>query len=279
MKKLLTLTVLAGILAFTANNARADGPYPTDIGGPTGIVTPKDNTGEYEIYQAINGLLGTSYANNAALNSLEYTGDASTWVQTVANGSGNFIGVGIGAAAQNTLQVYTTPIGLTLSPFGQSYSGNGSLNNNVLHAYPQAPAPYSPNTQFDFVLNSVYGTTKNWDSNPALNADLMDHIVVYQLPSFTVNVYPANGGSDPLVTLNDPYFIGFEDLPIDNSITGSPSDIDYNDLQIVVDGVEPIGVFNSHGAPVPEPMTVALFGIGLLAMAGFAFRRNFGFAK
>jgi hypothetical protein len=277
MKKLLTLTMLVGALAFTANGAWADGPYPSNIGGPTGVVTPKDNTNEFELYQAVNGLLGTHYTGNADLNSMEYTGDASTWVQTAASGSGDFIGVGIGAAAQNTLQVYTTPIGFTVSPFGQPYSGDGPLNNNVLHAYPDAPLSYSPGQQFDLVLNSVYGGTKNWDSNPALNADLMDHIVVYKLPALTVNVYPANGGPDPLVTLNDPYFIGFEDLPINNSLTGGPSDTDYNDFQLLINGAEPIGIFN-NAAPVPEPMTMALFAVGLLAMVGFTLRRKLALA-
>ena len=93
-------------------------------------------------------------------------------------------------------------------------------------------------------------------------------MLAYNLSSLTgtqVYVYDPNTNSEQVVTLNDPYLVTFEDLPLNDN--GANSDMDYNDLDVLVNGI----------APVPEPVTVALFGFGLMAMAAFAMRRKFAF--
>lgn len=270
MKKILSLVILAAMLGLGASSARADGPYPTSIGGPTGVVTPNDNTGEIEIYQAINSLLGTSYTSNAEVDPFEYTGNTSVWQN---DGNGGYTVIGLGAGATNTLDVYNvaTP-GVLLSPLSPGFTGDKLIGNGTSgDPYMGAPSVFSPGTQFGFDLNSDYnGVMTNWRSNPALNSDLMDHLVVYNLSATDLNgrtVYvELPGSSSPTqVTLKNPYFIGFEDTPIGNSTNGSPSDLDYNDLMVLVSGVGP----NSHADPVPEPMTLALLATGLIGIAFF----------
>jgi len=286
MKKTMLLTVLAGFWAFGAGGAWADGPFPTAMTdgtfGPVGSVTPNSGTGEFEIYSAINQLLGTSYTNNAQVDYLEYTGNASTWQQT---GNGGYAVIGLGAYNSNTLEMYNaaTP-GAPVNPIGP-FTGNGSYGNGSLsNPYVGTPAFFSPGTQFGLAINTVgetqlgahttttppAGTT--WYSNPSYNSDGMDHMLVYYLPSLTgtvVYINDPNTNSEQPITLEDPYFVAFEDLPLNSN--GANSDLDYNDLDALINGAAPFS------APVPEPVTLALFGIGLLAMAGFALRNKWIF--
>jgi hypothetical protein len=283
MKKTLSLTILAVMLTLGTKGAWADGSFPTAMTdgtyGPAGSVTPNDNTNGPEIYQAINNLLANSltpqptYSNNAQVDPLEYTGSTSTWEQT---GTGGYAFIGLGAGASNTLGVYSvaTP-GSPTNVFGQSFSGN------VVTGTGTSSSPYigigssavTPAGQFGFVLNSnnpYTSTISNWYSNTGFNVDGMDHMIVYNLTALegaTIYVQAPGGGTVSEVTLQDPYLLAFEDLPETNNVTGAPSDVDYNDYLVLVDGI----------APVPEPMTVALFAFGLLAMAGFALRRKLAF--
>lgn len=283
MKRKLTLTILAVMFALGAKGAWADGPFPAPMTdgyfGPAGIATPNSGSGEtVEVYNAVNALLGTSYTNNAQLGSLEDTGSTSTWDQT---GSGGYSVIGVGAAATNTLEVYnaSTP-GTLISPLGTGFTGNGTTGNGTASSpYIGTSSVFPVGTNFGFAISSAYSSPYNvaingsvssvdtWYSNPNYNADGMSHMLVYNLSTLTgaqIYVLDPNTGLTSKVTLNDPYLLAFEDMPITNSVTGSPSDLDYNDLTVLVNGV----------APVPEPVTVALFGVGLLAMAGYAFRRQ-----
>jgi hypothetical protein len=273
MKKTLLLTIAAVMMALGANGAWADGPFPAPVTdgyfGPAGSATPNSNSGEFEIYNAVNLLLNTSYTNNAQIDNLEYTGDASTWGQA---GSGGYAVIGLGAAATNTLQVYNVSTPNTLiNPIGTGFTGNGSTGNGTIGSpYVGTGSVFSSGTQFGFAINSAFTSNSTWYSNSALNSDGMDHMLVYNLSSLagtTVYVYDPNTNTEQPVVLNDPYLLAFEDMPETNSVTGAPSDLDYDDLIVLVDGV----------APVPEPTTVALFGLGLLAMAGFDFRRKLAF--
>jgi hypothetical protein len=267
MNKILTLTVLAAMMALGASAARADGPFPTIMTdgtyGPAGQVTPNSNTGEFEIYNALNQLLGNSYTNNASYNNLEYTGDASTWQALGSNGG--YAVIGLGAGATNTFVTYNVNTPNTLiSPLGGGFTGDGSLN-----PYYGTQLVFPTGTQFGFGLSQNFNNVvTNWYSNPNLNSDGMDHMLVYNLSSLagtTLNIYDPTTQTYQVATLQDPYFLAFEDTTIGNGTNGYPSDTDYNDLMVLVDGV----------APVPEPMTVALFAFGLLAVAVFGLRRKF----
>jgi len=166
MKRILTLTIFAAVAVFGANAAwaQAAGPFPSQMTngtfGPAGSVTPSSTSlggGEWEVYSAVNALLGTSYTNNAQIDSLEYTGNTSTWDQT---GSGGYTVIGVGAAATNTLEVYnaSTP-GTLINPLGTGFTGvpggpigNGTISNPYLGTASVFPA----GTPFGFAINSVY---------------------------------------------------------------------------------------------------------------------------
>jgi len=271
MNKILSLVILAVMVALGANAAWADGPFPTAMTdgtlGPIGSVTPSDTLGP-NVYNNINLLLGTSYTNNAQVDSLEYTGNASTWAATGGN--------------SNTFEAYNTNTpGTLISPLGTSFTGSGFTGSGTSTS-PFAgvtTAALPAGATFGFAINTVGISTLNgstltpaggtdWYSNKNLNSDGMDHMLVYNLSALTgTQIYIKNPttGVTSTITLEDPYLLEFEDLPL--TANGAPSDLDYNDLAVLVNGV----------APVPEPITVALFGVGLLAMAGFALRRKLSF--
>ena len=268
MNKLLTMAVLTVMVAFGANGAWADGPFPAAMTngtyGPVGSVTPNSNTGEFEIYNAINLLLNTSYTNNAQVDYLEFTGNANTWSQT---GPGGYAVIGLGAGATNSLEVYNvlTP-GTLINPIGTGFTGNGPVGLGTIGSpYVGSGSIFTSGNLYGFLLNeNFHSVNTQWYSNPSMNPDGYDHMLAYNLPSLSgsqVYVYDPNTNSEQLVMLHNPYVLAFEDNPLDSA------DKDFNDLIVMVDGV----------APVPEPMTVALFAVGLLAMVmgGFLMRRKF----
>jgi len=303
MKKLLTLTISAVMLAFGANGAwaQAAGPFPNQMtdgatGGPVGSVTPSSISyggSEYEVYTVLNTLLvGTTAEQNAtkaslggignaAYDSLEVQGQTSTWESTGTGGGYSVIGVAAGAT--NTLEVYdaSTP-GNTINPLGLGFTGTpgGPVGAGTSSSpYLGTTSSFPVGTQFGFAINSlnitstIYSTPANgytWYSNPALNSDGMDHMLVYNLSALNGTVVYI---TDPITgittteTLENADLLAFEDLPMGGQATGNISDMDFNDLDVIVNGA----------APVPEPITVALFGIGLLAMAGFSLRRKLSF--
>jgi hypothetical protein len=270
MKQKLTLTILAMMLALGAKGAWADGPFPTALtdgtyGGPVGLATPNSNTNEVEIYNAVNLLLGSSYSSNAQLGSLEFTGNASTWQQSSA---GAYAFIGLGAGATNTLDVYNpaTP-GTLINPLGEGFTGDYFTGNGTqANPYPATGLVATGGSSFGLALSSTTGAI--YYSDPTLNPDGYDHMLAYNLSALggtQIWVFNTQTNTEQLVTLNDPYLLAFEDSSEVNN--GATSDMDYNDMMVLVDGASPL-------ATVPEPMTLALFGVGLLAIAGFTLRKN-----
>ncbi len=104
--------------------------------------------------------------------------------------------------------------------------------------------------QFGFFLKTPYDT---WYSQNALNADSSDHMVSFAGKGDWVTLPSSSGYWD-----SNEYVLGWEDL-------ASPGwDYDYNDFVVMVESVH---------AGVPEPGSLALFGVGLAAL-GWTLRRR-----
>ena len=86
-----------------------------------------------------------------------------------------------------------------------------------------------------------------WYSDSTLNSDGNDHFVAFEVP---VEFYAAF--DNPYDGNHRLFMLAFEDL--------SMGDRDYNDLVVFVNAVAP--------APVPEPATMVLLGIGLIGLGG-----------
>ena len=88
----------------------------------------------------------------------------------------------------------------------------------------------------------VLSTSSSWYSVAWFNSDSKNH------------AYATDFSGDSLIPVGT--YVGFEDLP-------KLGDFDYNDHQFV---------FTNIGTSVPEPWSIALFGLGIAAL-GFARKR------
>jgi hypothetical protein len=124
-------------------------------------------------------------------------------------------------------------------------AAGGSLNNlfsvtgglGFLYGTPTAIIPASPFIRFGLQSADL------WSSLESENPDGMDHMVTYAI----------TGGPD-----TGDFVVCFEDLP------ARVSDRDYNDLVVQIHPV----------APIPEPATVTLLGMGLFSAGLFGSLRR-----
>ncbi|MCP4091433.1 MAG: DUF4114 domain-containing protein [Gammaproteobacteria bacterium] len=199
-----------------------------------------------QVYQAINRLTGSDYANNLQLGSL-YVDDTS-WMDL--NG---LVVVGQSAGRTNTLGSYDLGTNAT-TPLITGYSGFGW----------RIPAPATP---FDpaapVVASDYYGATVagefgwhlnssgiNYFSDETMNTSGKDHMLAFALGE-SLSFMTGDG----LKVFDNPYLIGWEDQSL--------GDTDYNDIMFVV-----------NASPVPVPAAVWLFLSGMVGLMGPAgFRR------
>ncbi len=278
MKKLTFL--VASVFLVSAQAAFAGGPYTASMTGdvydttPDAIPTPAQtgtpSNNVPDIKDAVNLLLGSSYAKNEDVDSLQFVGNDNTWVD-FSSGSdlAGYALIGLSVISDNTLRVYdTTNPGTKIDVFDGSFTGFGLTGDGTNGSpFPYAESVFSSGTNFGWNVKRTLGADVSYlDSDAALNADTLDHMLSYRLTAlsgksvFVQYTAGPNVGDVFEYTFNDPYLIAWEVAP-------NGGDEDYNDLLYVVDRV----------TPVPEPMTMALLGSGLVGMLGLRRKKNVQF--
>jgi hypothetical protein len=153
-----------------------------------------------------------------------------------AGHSGNLTGYFYGSSAGHT--DYVGVLNLSTSIFSGWYFNNQTT-------VPGTSVDFGPVTAGDVVVFELLDTTSGlyFASDPSFSYDGINH--AYATPFAGGNGIPAG------------IFVGMEDLPFGSS------DLDYNDDQFVFQNV----------SAVPEPRTLAMFGSGILGMAGILRRK------
>jgi len=250
---------------FTAHMT-AD-PYDST---PDGTPTPNSNNdGTPDLYEAVNRLLGTAHTANEGIDGLMLDGTSNPdalWF--LGGGGGSVVLIGLTAGYQNTLGVYTDPgVGAQRTDLLGPYSGNGFLGDGTA-ADPYNATAFNTMGQFGFYLTSSGASLERFYSEPELNWDasvgIVDHMVTYSLPGLAgQTTYVDFGSGAELYTWNNPYLVGWEDVPLEGELVG---DEDYDDM---------IYIFDARPSGLPDGgSTAALLLIATSIMALYRKRRG-----
>jgi hypothetical protein len=240
-----------------------------------GKPTPRTNDPgfQFDLYQAVNRLAGTSYTRNDNLNT-RYLANPYLW-QT--NNTVTVAAIGYSAKKINTLSYYlagnsANPVSLYGPPSSSfDWAGSGTLSN------PYPGAVFTPGTnKFGFSLFAQDYTPAHQDAryyseytrNPG-GIFKYDHLIVYNMSDLAgAALYLDASDGEFLHTFSaSTYLMGWEDKAAVGTPTSILGDEDYNDLMFLVDlgGTNSAASLGIMGpASVPEPGTISLM------IAGFA---------
>ena len=209
-----------------------------------------NNDGKPDLFDAVNLLLGTSFAGNDEISSMKIA-DSSDQLFRLNNNETPLIG--LTASNTNVFGHYTDP-------------GVGSAMFDTVPALPGAPgfgttgsgtsadpfdgtrfSPDPGNAVIGFFLRS---NANVFYSQESLNAD-GDHMIAYSLGQLTTYVDFDDGNGAVPLSLKNAVLLGFEDQRL-------PGDLDYDDTMFVVDA-----------QPVPVPAAGAMLAGVIATLAGF----------
>lgn len=213
------------------------------------------SNGEQTLQQVINGItVGGSSSVNVETN--QYAND-SLWALSASGGSFSQIVIELaGYASINSFGIYdAADPGKRVQLFAGSASAGGAGSKavfsilddgQVVRNIVDETGVYFAGNLFGFYLSTPGNL---WYSDMSLNGDGADHMIAYQGTGDTVKIGNTQAGSWG----SNEFIMAWEDL------SQSQWDYDYNDFVVMVESV--------NGVSVPEPGTLALFGLGLAGIA------------
>ena len=201
-------------------------------------------------------------------NDMISDGNDANWTVSGSTGSFNIIMFELaGFASQNIFGIYDI-----YDPNNriEIFSGSDSVGDNATLVWKPGNIfeVNGDKTTFSSSYFGYYLTTPEinpttsekytYFSETAKNVDQLDHMLAYQGDNQPFNFYATGDPKDYKPWQTGEYVLAWEDLP-------NQGDKDFDDFVVMVESVDP--------APVPEPATMLLMGIGMLAVAGSTRRK------